>query len=172
MDANETLEERLDRLEQEEAVNHQKEEESSTMAQLERRTLDTETQMAVGDALDAVRFRNARHERLRHTGSDPSVGLPSQDEAEAEAQRKIEDDEDTQIAKRAFATHASAQVETLDIDVGTGVFERAVPESGINRTISRPRKKQKGSLLAGLKKKESLEAKSLSLVADYDSDST
>ncbi|KAF5521268.1 YJU2 splicing factor-like protein [Colletotrichum aenigma] len=64
--ANETADERLDRLERE----HEKREntENPTLGDLEKEALAAETHMAVADALDEVRARNARLERLRRDG--------------------------------------------------------------------------------------------------------
>ena len=69
--AEETEEERLDRLEREEA-------ERDAMKELEAKTLDAKTEMQIADALDEIRTRNARIERcLLYTSPSPRDGLLS-----------------------------------------------------------------------------------------------
>ncbi|KAL8736623.1 MAG: hypothetical protein Q9181_002300, partial [Wetmoreana brouardii] len=58
-DGKETDEERLDRLEREE----HEEEEKSAMEELEAKVVDAKQEMAIADALDEIRTRNARNER-------------------------------------------------------------------------------------------------------------
>ncbi|EMR70564.1 putative cell cycle control protein cwf16 protein [Eutypa lata UCREL1] len=86
----ETDEERLDRLEREE-----EEESKNAMAELEAKTVDAKREMAVADALDEIRTRNAAREAA--ATQDPSIGstdlsLPSaqeeQDRLDAEEARK------------------------------------------------------------------------------------
>ncbi|KAF6828894.1 mRNA splicing protein yju2 [Colletotrichum plurivorum] len=62
----ETVDERLDRLEREEQDHEGTEKDA--MADLERETHSAETRMAVADALDEVRSRNARVEKRRGKG--------------------------------------------------------------------------------------------------------
>ncbi|KAI9676025.1 MAG: Pre-mRNA-splicing factor cwf16 [Caeruleum heppii] len=86
----ETEEERLDRLEREE-------EEKNAMAELEVKTLDAKREMAIADALDEIRTRNARIERGEGKEGVASV----QDERDEERERQEREDEEA--AKRAFA---------------------------------------------------------------------
>ncbi|KAI0194089.1 CWC16 protein [Xylaria flabelliformis] len=86
----ETDEERLDRLEKEE-------EERDAMVELEAKTVDAKREMAVADALDEIRTRNARVERADRDGLEASV-IPTIDE-EAERQER----EDAEAARRAFS---------------------------------------------------------------------
>ncbi|KAI0119992.1 DUF572-domain-containing protein [Nemania sp. FL0031] len=85
----ETDEERLDRLEKEE-------EERDAMVELEAKTVDAKREMAVADALDEIRTRNARFERADRDGLE--VGVTSVIDEEAELQEK----EDAEAARRAF----------------------------------------------------------------------
>ncbi|ORY71666.1 CWC16 protein, partial [Pseudomassariella vexata] len=86
----ETDEERLDRLEKEE-------EERNAMVELEAKTVDAKREMAVADALDEIRTRNARLERADMYGAEVALAMPEDDEA-----ARIEK-EDAEAAKRAFA---------------------------------------------------------------------
>ncbi|CAI0652391.1 unnamed protein product [Colletotrichum noveboracense] len=101
----ETIEARLDRLEQEEQGQGQHNQESDAMKELEKKTHAAETEIAVADALDEVRFRNARRERLGRAGIEPSAIVAE----------NMEEKEDTEAAKRAFSFHAKRNVaEMLD----------------------------------------------------------
>ncbi|KAH8663972.1 CWC16 protein, partial [Xylariales sp. PMI_506] len=90
----ETDEERLDRLEQEE-------EERNAMVELEAKTVDAKREMAVADALDEIRTRNARLERADRDGVEMALPLDPEDEAAMRADR-----EDEEAARRAFAKNA------------------------------------------------------------------
>ncbi|KAI0885190.1 DUF572-domain-containing protein [Annulohypoxylon maeteangense] len=98
----ETDEERLDRLEKEE-------EERNAMVELEAKTVDAKREMAVADALDEIRTRNARLERANHDGVEVSVAMPADDEAERQER------EDAEAARKAF--EFARQVESLTEDV-------------------------------------------------------
>jgi hypothetical protein len=74
--AEETEEERLDRLEREEA-------ERDAMKELEAKTLDAKTEMQIADALDEIRTRNARNERAGKEGAEVTVTDRIDDEREA-----------------------------------------------------------------------------------------
>ncbi|KAI0593051.1 CWC16 protein [Biscogniauxia sp. FL1348] len=111
----ETDEERLDRLEKEE-------EERNAMVELEAKTVDAKREMAVADALDEIRTRNARVERADRDGLEVGVA-PLPVDAEAERQEK----EDAEQARRAFrfAREVDAMVEVLDEEGGEGGGEAA-----------------------------------------------
>ncbi|KAI0422089.1 CWC16 protein [Xylaria grammica] len=85
----ETDEERLDRLEKEE-------EERDAMVELEAKTVDAKREMAVADALDEIRTRNARVERADRDGLE--VGAADVVDGDAERQER----EDAEAARRAF----------------------------------------------------------------------
>lgn len=106
MGREETDEERLDRLEKEE-------EERDAMVELEAKTVDAKREMAVADALDEIRTRNARVERADRDGLEVSFA-PTVDE-EAERQER----EDAEAAKRAFsAAHLDDMIMEEVIDDG------------------------------------------------------
>ncbi|KFY43242.1 hypothetical protein V494_02051, partial [Pseudogymnoascus sp. VKM F-4513 (FW-928)] len=135
----ETEEERLDRLEAEEA-------EKDTMEELEAKTLDAKTEMAVADALDEIRTRNARFERVGGGEASTVAAKPEIDESVAAQERA-----DEEAAKRAFqARNEEAAANVVEEDT-------AVPEKTVLPTFKRTVKKKKdhGALL-GIKKKPSL----------------
>ena len=172
--AEETEEERLDRLEREEA-------EHDTMAELETKVHDAQTEMAVADALDEIRSRNARIEKADKDGT-LSAEVEFMDE-----ERGRQDAEDSEAAKRAFATR------TLP-DLGETVIEEADQEEsrsdGASKFASLPlpakKAKKDASAALGIRKKAIKQAvansvsnaiisapsgQSLGLLsADYDSD--
>ena len=103
--AEETDEERLDRVAREE-------EERDAMKDLEKKTSDAKMEMAVADALDAVRMRNAMRERGGGEGALSSVAAPTRDE-EAERQEKEMDE----LARRAFQSGDGERVRRLMVDI-------------------------------------------------------
>ena len=151
--AEETDQERLDRLEREEA-------EHDAMAELEAKTLDAKTEMAIADALDEIRTRNARLEGTTK-GAVVDVGIPDRDE-----EREREEREDDEATRRAFGMRAMRLVEDIADDlpdshgeqVGWSIgavtqIERPVEVSLFKRTV---KKKKDFSAALGLKKKQPL----------------
>jgi hypothetical protein len=98
----ESDEERLDRLEREE-------EEKNAMQELETKTLDAKREMAVADALDEIRTRNARNERMGKDGVEVTVTRESIDEEKQRQER-----EDEEAARRAFMRRHEAMEEILE----------------------------------------------------------
>ncbi|KAK0668916.1 CWC16 protein [Cercophora samala] len=96
----ETDEQRLDRLERAmaEAAG---EEEKNAMAELEQKTEDAKREMAVADALDEIRSRNARLEKAKSEGVDLLEGVVNK-ETEEERERRRQEEEDAEAARRAF----------------------------------------------------------------------
>src|SRR5436190_7185526 len=100
-EVNETEEETLDRLEREEGEEVEKVERDK-MAELEEKMMDSKREMAVADALDEIRTRNARIERGEKGGGEELALMRSKLEAdEARARAEMEDEE---AARRAFMT--------------------------------------------------------------------
>ncbi|KAJ9148239.1 DUF572-domain-containing protein [Pleurostoma richardsiae] len=107
----ETDEERLDRLERE-AREEEDEQERNAMAELEAKTADAKREMAIADALDEIRTRNARLERADRDGVEAmALARPADDERRLQEER-----EDEEAARRAFAS-ARAQ-ERLEEPIG------------------------------------------------------
>lgn len=106
---NETEEETLDRLEREE--NEAEEQaERDKMMELEEKMQDSKREMAVADALDEIRTRNARIERGEKAGEELALlrARMEADEARAEAEA-----EDAERARQAFMTKTGERVKRL-----------------------------------------------------------
>lgn len=136
----ESVEERLDRLEREEAE-AAGEEDKNAMAELEAKNEDARREMAAADALDEIRQRNARIHRSEKEGTDYSdVIVRSEDE-----ERRRQEEEDDAAAKRAFGA-ARGQAE-VPLDGGSssssGPFAaddrlRGEPEPGSDGALMPP----------------------------------
>ncbi|KAL1868266.1 Pre-mRNA-splicing factor cwf16 [Diaporthe australafricana] len=156
-DEAETDEQRLDRLEKEE-------EERNAMEELEAKTIDAKRDMAVADALDEIRTRNARMERANHDGmlGDATVVGPD------DQMKRQEDEEDEEAYRKAIAA-AKAQQETWEVveeespaaggshsgsnGNGNGV-KRKAPEEDVppaSFSFKRQAKKKEQVLIPGLK---------------------
>lgn len=103
----ETDEERLDRLEAEEA-------ERGAMEVLEGKVVDAKREMEIADALDEIRTRNARIQRAEGKGEVDGV-LEQAEKArlELELEKRRVEAEDEEAARRAFARG-------IEIDDGEG----------------------------------------------------
>ncbi|KAI9884193.1 MAG: Pre-mRNA-splicing factor cwf16 [Watsoniomyces obsoletus] len=153
----ETEEERLDRLEQEE-------EEKNAMVELETKTLDAKREMQIADALDEIRTRNARIERGEGLG-DVAVTRDVRDEQKEREEREIEE-----AARRAFETEEGEKVKRfVDLDeeengtdgkVSTGPLAGKAAETKVDTIVPTFKKvvKKKKDLSAalGIKKKPGL----------------
>lgn len=92
----ETDEERLDRLEAEEA-------ERGAMEVLEGKVVDAKREMEIADALDEIRTRNARIQRAEGSGEvDKALEQAERARAEFEAEKRRVEAEDEEAARRAF----------------------------------------------------------------------
>lgn len=94
----ETDEQRLDRLEREEAE-AAGEEEKDAMAELEAKNADAKRDMAAADALDAIRQRNARIQIAQKEGVDFVDSVARTGDEEKERQER----EDEEAARKAFS---------------------------------------------------------------------
>ncbi|RWA09969.1 hypothetical protein EKO27_g5140 [Xylaria grammica] len=123
----ETDEERLDRLEKEE-------EERDAMVELEAKTVDAKREMAVADALDEIRTRNARVERADRDGLE--VGVADVVDGDAERQER----EDAEAARRAFESARRLDdmitEEIIEDDEATSTTSLTLP-SQANSTTSK-----------------------------------
>ncbi|KAF6218982.1 hypothetical protein HO133_005526 [Letharia lupina] len=92
----ETDEERLDRLEAEEA-------ERGAMEVLEGKVVDAKREMEIADALDEIRTRNARIQRAEGKGEvDKALEQAERARAELELEKRRVEAEDEEAARRAF----------------------------------------------------------------------
>lgn len=186
-DEAETDEQRLDRLEQEE-------EERNAMEELEAKTIDAKRDMAVADALDEIRTRNARMERANHDGmlGDATVVGPD------DQLKRQEDEEDEEAFRKAVAA-AKAQQESWEVveeesqtagDSHSGSngnvngVKRKAPEEDVppaSFSFKRQAKKKEQALIPGLKMgpppvpaarpAPASAAKAKAVLVDYGSDS-
>ncbi|PNP55120.1 hypothetical protein THARTR1_04809 [Trichoderma harzianum] len=120
--AEESVEERLDRLEREEAE-AAGEEEKNAMEDLEAKNADARREMAAADALDEIRQRNARIHRSEKEGTDYADSIVRAEDSERERQ----DREDEEAARRAFATAAKRQGNP--VSDGSAELEETAAES-------------------------------------------
>lgn len=109
----ETDEERLDRLEAEEA-------ERGVMEVLEGKVVDAKREMEIADALDEIRTRNARIQRAEGKGEvDQALEQAERARMHAESEKRRVEAEDEEAARRAFGR----EIEIDDEGVGDGVGE-------------------------------------------------
>ncbi|KAF2733391.1 DUF572-domain-containing protein [Polyplosphaeria fusca] len=163
--AEETEEERLDRLEREEA-------EHDAMQELETKVLDAKTEMAVADALDEIRSRNARIARADKEG----VVLTDVPDP-VDKKRKREEEEDAEAARKAFEGRMLPDLgeEVIDEDVADTPEETPLPVF----TKKTPKTRKDAGSALGIKKKATVAAlpppqapaNPALLLAGYDSDS-
>ncbi|KAK3057616.1 Pre-mRNA-splicing factor cwf16 [Extremus antarcticus] len=154
----ETEEERLDRLEREEN-------ERDKMVELEKKTEDAKTEMAVADALDEVRMRNAARERGGVEGAIVGVRDQGMDEERERVEKEIEEQ-----ARLAFLSATGEKVKRVseeDEEVGIGgsgvgssaeADRRAMPPppAPVQAFQRQAKKKKDFSAALGIKKKPAL----------------
>lgn len=171
----ESTEQRLDRLEREEAE-AAGEEEKNAMADLEVKNADARREMAAADALDEIRHRNARINRSEKDGVDYADTIVRTEDEERERLER----EDAEAAARAFAAAARGPVDGADgsdevgessridgpapVELDDGFIRPApvvrvsepatdAPTPSFKRVV---KKKKDHSALLGIKKKPSL----------------
>lgn len=166
----ENEEQTLDRLEREENEEHEREERDK-MAELEEKMLDSKREMAIADALDEIRTRNARIVRNETTGSGGEVALDQvRDQADEERNRVEKEIEEE--AKKAFMTDSGEKVKRIveeeeatpapasNSTPAAGTSAGAVPEKADMPppSFTRVKKKNKNPPVnsLGIKKKPSL----------------
>lgn len=140
--AEETEEERLDRIAREE-------EERDAMKDLEKKTLDAKTEMAIADALDDVRHRNAARERAMKDGGVGVAEVQADHDEEAE---RIEKELEEQ-ARMAFQSGTGEKVRRLGESGPDEDADRAAMPPPPAPSFKRAFKKKKDpSWLQGVKK--------------------
>lgn len=106
--AEETEEERLDRMEREEG-------EKDPMKELEEKAMDQKTEMQIADSLDQIRTRNARIERGQREGVDLDE-VAERKQKQVDEERLRQEREDEEAAKRAFLNGSGDKVRRLVMD--------------------------------------------------------
>jgi hypothetical protein len=127
--AEESVDERLDRLEREEAE-AAGEEEKNAMEDLEAKNADARREMAAADALDEIRQRNARIHRSEKEGTDFADTIVRTEDEERERQER----EDDEAAKRAFAA-AKRPGSNSALDSTREVEDTAVESTALSALI-------------------------------------
>ena len=165
----ETDEARLDRLEREMAeAEGEAVQERNAMAELEAKTADAKREMAVADALDEIRSRNARIEKAHRDGSVVELAPVVLPEDEL---RRRQEEEDAEAARRAFAKRQGALQEEVILEEGDEDMQQTVAAGSngslANVTAATPdppvpsfkrqvKKKKDHASLLGIKKKQPL----------------
>lgn len=161
--AEETEEERLDRIEREEG-------DRDAMADLESKALDAKTEMEIADSLDRIRTRNARLERADRPEKATETVIEEADDV-----RRRQEEEDAAAAQAAFQAATGEKVRRLREDVGESAtvdfqeqrtaFTDPAASSRISGAQAEPapisfvraaRKKKDFAAALGIKKKPSL----------------
>ncbi|KAJ5398188.1 Splicing factor YJU2 [Penicillium cosmopolitanum] len=156
--------ETLDRLEREENAEHEQQERDK-MAELEEKMHDSKREMAIADALDEIRTRNARI--ARNEGKDDEAALDSIHEQVDESRLQAER-EDEEAARKAFMTADGERIKRI-VDEEEEPAPAAAPVSAepkpaasismpppSSTSFSRVKKSKKSGNLLGIKKKPSL----------------
>ena len=153
----ETEEERLDRLEAEEAA------QGGAMEQLEAKVVDAKREMDIADALDEIRTRNARIQRAEGKSEmDTALEVAERKRQQAEEEQRSLEAADAEEARKAFARGITDD-EAVDAKIGDGdrgvgsnldiPSSSSMPPPTFRKTVKK--KKETGGLL-GLKKKATL----------------
>ena len=139
----ESDEARLDRIEREMAEadgDGPAAQERNAMAELEAKTADAKREMAVADALDEIRSRNARIEKAHRDGVDvadlvlaAAAGLTPE-----EAERRRQDEEDAEAARRAFAFARAEEMLEEPIEGEMDETEEAGSSAGASSSTAAP----------------------------------
>lgn len=158
---NETQEETLDRLEREE--NQEAEQlERDKMAELEDKMQDSKREMAIADALDEIRTRNARIQRNESKGDEVALEFVRDEQDSAKLAQEQEDEE---AARQAFMTASGERVKRIveeeepltapQPESSKSAHLQMPPPS--NTSFARVKKPKKAGLTSlGIKKKPSL----------------
>ncbi|PWY92150.1 cell cycle control protein cwf16 [Aspergillus heteromorphus CBS 117.55] len=155
--ADETEQEILDRLEREEGLESEQMERDK-MAELEEKMKDSKREMAIADALDEIRTRNARIERGEALGEE--VLVRDREEREKGEEEMRAEREDEEMARRAFMTEEGERVRRLGTGIegegeaADGGKEMPPPPVPSFARVKKARKPPIGGL--GIKKKPSL----------------
>lgn len=135
----ESEEERLDRIEREEA-------ERDAMKELETKVLDAKTEMAIADALDEIRSKNARVERAERDGISTDVGPDPVD-----TRRQRQEEEDAEAARQAFSSRSMPDLGEEEID--EEMMDLPIETPTATTFTKKPKEKKDFGAALGIKKK-------------------
>ncbi|KAI8376785.1 CWC16 protein [Blakeslea trispora] len=139
------------------------------MKSLESRTLDSKREMDIMDALDEIRTRNARSERI--TVDEVLSRFSTEDKAVISERMKIEEEEDEKQAKAIFQSADGEQVRKIKeaepeaIQLVNQQAKTELPSFKPTAILQRKRKQNNNSMVVVKKKKE--EKSPLSLLSNY-----
>lgn len=152
------------------------------MKSLEDRTLDSKREMDIMDALDEIRTRNARSERL--DVDDVLERFNAEDKAEISSRMKEEEEEDEKQAKAIFESADGEQVrklkeaepDALELVNQNAAKAMEIPSFKPSAIIKKRKLEKAASPVVIVKKKKNEEPapapkkNALSLLAGYDDD--
>jgi hypothetical protein len=146
------------------------------MKALENRTLDSKREMEIMDALDEIRTRNARSERV--DVDEVMNRFSSEDQTIISERMHAEEAEDDEAAKQIFQSADGVQVRKLDESakepdaISLVNQSKAAAELPSFKNIVKKRKNTSQPMVTIKKKKEDAKPAALSLISNYtDSDS-
>ncbi|KAK3378254.1 hypothetical protein B0H63DRAFT_242083 [Podospora didyma] len=157
----ETDEARLDRIEREQ-VEAEGLEERNAMAELEAKTEDAKREMAVADALDEIRSRNARLEKAARDGVEVEVVVPEDDQRRRQDEEPMDDDEDVQDVVAGASSNAPLSTSSATASISAPPPVDTKPTAAVSTDMPPPsfkrivKKKKDHSALLGIKKKQPL----------------
>lgn len=147
------------------------------MKALEDRTLDSKREMDIMDALDEIRTRNARSERV--DVEDVLDRFSNEDKVIISSRMKIEEEEDEKQAKAIFESADGEQVRKLkeaEPDaiqlVNKSAAAMEIPSFKPSAIIKKRKNTAASPVVVVKKKKEEPKKNALSLLASYDDDSS
>ncbi|KAI8099391.1 CWC16 protein [Halteromyces radiatus] len=165
-------------------VEEEPEEEQDAMASLESRTLDSKREMEIMDALDEIRTRNARSERVNVDDvlDQYSKEVKDQVQQQLSAEAKL-DEEETAAAFRSADGETVRKVTTAPVDAISLVRQKQQEEVNNDSSFAKPsafkRKETPNNFGIVVKKKKldnttnnkHTQSNALSSLASYDDDS-
>ncbi|KAI3662075.1 hypothetical protein MP638_005523 [Amoeboaphelidium occidentale] len=105
----------------------QLEEEMDPMKKLENKTVDAKREIAILEALDELRTRNARFEKVNADAAMERLRSEEDRQKELEEERlKAQDEEDSRIAKMYFETEDGVTIKRLYDDLEEGTDANAI----------------------------------------------
>ncbi|KAG1883003.1 DUF572-domain-containing protein [Suillus subluteus] len=90
-------------VEEEDRLARLEEEENNPMKALENRTVDAKREMDILDALQDIRARNARNERVGQASDLVSRMTAEEEETEEERERRLAEEEDERLVREVFS---------------------------------------------------------------------
>ncbi|KAL4065336.1 CWC16 protein [Scleroderma yunnanense] len=125
-------------VEEEDRLARLEEEENNPMKALENRTVDAKREMDILDALQDIRARNARNDRVGKAVDLVARITAGEVESEEDRQRKLEEEEDEMLVRQVFAKVSMPTPSGLSSVAGSS--DDASKEESSSRTVVVKRK--------------------------------